>query len=456
MLATLSGAITLSFPLNARGQDAATTDTTGKVWTLRKCLDYAIANNISLKQSRNTYLSGLEDTYEARSAMLPTVSASTVQGLTNRPFTSTSSTFTGAGAGISTSSGHTNYSGSYGLNTSMTLFEGGRLRNALKQKKVQNSIDSLSVAESMNDVRLAIVNAYMNILYARETVRLSESNAEVSEAQRDRAQEMKEAGTLSKVDLAQLESQHAGDLHEVTMAKTELEACKLQLKQLLELGIDEEIELRAPEIGEEKILQLLPSKSEVYANAVEAMPQIRRGTLDVASAELAVKQARAGYFPTLSATGSVGSTNISGVSTDFAQQIKNNLNESIGLSLSIPIVSGRRNKTAVNKAAIALENSKLQRANLEKELLKEVETAYLDVLSAQSRYLSAKEKEKYSKESYELTREQFDVGLKNTVELITAQGELFGARQAVAQAKYMALLNLGLLDIYQGTNILGI
>ena len=110
-------------------------------------------------------------------------------------------------------------------------------------------------------------------------------------------------------------------------------------------------------------------------------------------------------------------------------QYWNNFHENIGLTLSIPIYSNRSNRTALNK---------------------EVESAYLGALSNQSRYIAALQQEDYARQSYDLTYEQFSLGVKNTVELITAQNELASAQQEVLQSKYMTLLNLELLDIYQG------
>ena len=129
-----------------------------------------------------------------------------------------------------------------------------------------------------------------------------------------------------------------------------------------------------------------------------------------------------------------------------------NFNVNAGLTLSVPILSGRKNKTAVTKARIALDNSRLSALSTEKNVLREVESTYLDAVSAQAQYVSAKEKEKYAEQSFTLTDEQFRLGMKNTVELITAGNEYLSARQARLQAKYMALLNLRILDIYQGNN----
>lgn len=429
---------------------AADADTSG-VWTLRKCLDYAMENNIQLRQSRNDYFSGLEDTKQAKAALLPSLSASTSQSLSNYPSQDVSD--------------NNVYTGSYNLNAQMSLFRGGSLSTALKQQKVQNEIDMLYVEETANDIRTAIVQAYIQCLYAAESVTVSRSAADASKAQRDRAEEMWKAGSISKVDFAQLESQWKSDEYQVVSAQTSLDDYMLQLKQLLELDIMDEITLVAPDVSDEQVLALLPSKEEIYQAALAAMPEVERGKLSVKAAELEINQARSGYFPTLSLSAGVGTgfMSASGAGTatgstpgyDMGNQYWNNFNESVGLTLSVPIYSNRQTRTAVNKAKIAAQNSELEQMNIEKELLKEVESAYLGVVSSQARYVAAVQQEDYARQSYGLTYEQFSLGVKNTVELITAQDELVSARQETVQAKYMALLNIELLNIYQGKEVQG-
>ncbi len=409
-----------------------------KVWTLDECLRYALENNIQLRQSRNDYLSGLEDTKEAKAAMLPSLTASTTQGFTNYPSTNVTDRNT--------------YTGTYGLNAGLTLYEGGRLRTTVQQQQLQNRIDELSVAESENDIRIAIVQAYLQALYAAEAVEVASNTAEVSRAQRDRAEELWKAGSISRVDFAQLESQLASDRYQVTMARTSLDNYRLQLKQLLELDITEEMNLAAPAIQESEVLSTLPAKAAIYATALEAMPEIKRGELAIESAELGIRQAQAGFYPSVSLTAGIGTGHMSNGGYESGSQIWNRFNENVGLTLSIPIFSNRKNRTAVNKARLEAENSRLTWQDLQKTLLREVESAYLDAVSAQSQYLAATEKERYARESFDLTQEQFNLGVKNTVELITAQNEWASARQEVLQAKYMALLNIELLNIYQGLN----
>lgn len=407
-----------------------------KTWTLQECLDYAYENNIQVRQSRNTHLSGIEDTKQAKAALFPLLTASTTQSYTNYPSSEVAD--------------NNSYTGTYGITAGMTIFEGGKLRTAVKRQKVQNQMDALSVEESVNDIRIAIVQAYMQCLYAADAVRINRSTAEASKAQRDRAEEMLRAGSISRVDFAQLQSQYSSDEYQVVVASSTLDNYKLQLKQLLELDIMEEMNPAVPGVKEENVLKALPSKDEVYATALKVMPQIRRGELGVEAAKLEEKSARAGFYPSISLSASIGTGHMSNNDFESGSQIWNRFNENVGLTLSIPIFSNRKNRTAVNKAKIAVDNSYLEWTSLQKELLRDVESAYLDATSAQAQYLSAREKEKYARESYELTSEQFRVGVKNTVELITAQNEYSAAQQQVLQAKYLTLLSIELLNIYQG------
>lgn len=392
LLPILLCSLLLSGLRNATAQEAS------KTWTLQECLDYAYQNNIQVRQSRNNQLSGIEDTKQAKAALFPSLVASTTQSYTNYPSSEVTD--------------NNSYTGTYGITAGMTIFEGGKLRTEVKRQKVQNQMDALSVEESVNDIRIAIVQAYMQCLYAADAVRINRSTAEASKAQRDRAEEMLRAGSISRMDFAQLQSQYSSDEYQIVVAGSTLDNYKLQLKQLLELDIMEEMNPAVPGVKEENVLKALPPKNEVYETALKVMPQIRRGELGIEAAKLEEKSARAGFFPSISLSASVGTGHMSNNDFESGSQIWNRFNENVGLTLNIPIFSNRKNRTAVNKAKIALNDSYLEWTSLQKELLRNVESAYLDAVSAQAQYLSAREKEKYARESYELTNEQFRVGVK--------------------------------------------
>ena len=433
-------ALLLNAPLRAQentlGESPASVSVKPSVWTLEDCIQYAMDNNIQLRQSRNDILSGQEDLAEARAARLPSVSASSSQGM----------------AYVPASGGAPTYSGSYNVGASMTVYNGGRIRNNIRQQEIYSETDSLYLRQESDDVRISIIRAFIQCLYASDNVEVRKSTVEASQSQRDRAYEMWKAGSISKVDFTQLESQLYSDKYQLTTAQTSLDSYLLQLKQLLELDLEDEMVLDNRSLTDEDVLKLLPPKADVYANALDYMPEIRISELNIDAAELAEANAKAGFLPSVSASAGLGSgTRMGG--GGFGSQLWNNLNQNVGLSLSVPIYSARKNRTAVNKARIALENTRLSAVSARKQVLRDVETTYLDAVSAQSQYISATEKARYAQQSYELTREQFNVGMKNTVELITAQNEYSAALQAALQAKYVALMNRYILDIYQGKHI---
>ena len=404
-------------------------------WTLQTCLDYALENNIQVRQSRVSELSGLEDTELAKAQLFPSLSASVSQSFVNYP------------SGDATD--NNSYSGNYNLNANWTLFDGGRRTKEIKRSKLQNEVDKLSTEETEDNIQIAIVQAYLQVMYAMESVRINENTVETAKAERDRAEELYKAGSISSVDLAQLESQYSSDKYQLVVAKNSLDNYKLQLKQLLELDILDEIKLDMPDIAEEHILTPLPDKEIIYMTSLEVMPQIRSSELSIEMAELEKQKAKSSYWPTLSMNAGVGTGHISGTDYNFGNKIWKNFNESIGLTISIPIFANRENKTAYNKAKLALTTSQLDLLNAQKDLLQTVESIYLDAVSAQSQYLSATERLSYIQQSFQLTEEQFFLGMKNTLEMLTEKNNLLTAQQEVLQAKYMAIMNIQLLNIYQ-------
>lgn len=404
-------------------------------WTLQTCLDYALENNIQVRQSRVSELSGLEDTELAKAQLFPSLSASVSQSFVNYP------------SGDATD--NNSYSGNYNLNANWTLFDGGRRTKEIKRSKLQNEVDKLSTEETEDNIQIAIVQAYLQVMYAMESVRINENTVETAKAERDRAEELYKAGSISSVDLAQLESQYSSDKYQLVVAKNSLDNYKLQLKQLLELDILDEIKLDMPDIAEEHILTPLPDKEIIYMTSLEVMPQIRSSELSIEMAELEKQKAKSSYWPTLSMNAGVGTGHISGTDYNFCNKIWKNFNESIGLTISIPIFANRENKTAYNKAKLALTTSQLDLLNAQKDLLQTVESIYLDAVSAQSQYLSATERLSYIQQSFQLTEEQFFLGMKNTLEMLTEKNNLLTAQQEVLQAKYMAIMNIQLLNIYQ-------
>lgn len=426
-LFTLS--LLLLLPGGMKAQD------TPKLWTLRACLDYALEHNIQVKKSKVTRLSGQEDTELAKAQLFPSLSASVTQGLVNYP----------SGDALN----NTSYSGNYSVNASWKLFDGNKRTNAIKQQKLQNEVDELNVEQSEDDIQISLTQTYMQVLYAMESVRINENTVEVSRAQRDRAAELLKAGSISPVDFAQLESQFSTDKYQLVVAQTTLDNYKLQLKQLLEFDITEDISVAVPELSTNDVLVPLPGKQDIYNTSLAVMPQLKSSLLNIDMAELEIKKARAGYLPSLSMNAGIGTGHLSGTDYTFGNQVWNKFNESIGLTLSIPLFSNRANKTAVNKAKLSVTTSQLDLLNAQKALLQTVEGIYLDATSSQTQFTSATERLGYVLQSYNLTQEQFFLGMKNTLELLTEKNNYLTAQQEVLQSKYMAIMSIQLLNIYQ-------
>ena len=423
----------------------------GKTWTLEDCINYALEKNIQLQQDKISLQETEEDVKNAKSALFPSLSFNTGHNLVNRPYQENSATVNGTE--IISSSRNTTYNGSYSLSAQWTLWNGNKRLNNLKQQKKNRDIAQLTVAETENELKEQIAQLFIQILYADESIQINKGTLEVSKATCERARTLFEEGSISKADLAQLEAQASNDQYQVVTAESTLRNYKLQLKQLLELDGTAEMELKLPELNDEHVMELLPSQADVYRTALASRPEIQSGKLNVDNAKLNISYAKAGYMPTISLSASTSSTTNNASQNNWAQQMKYGWNNMIGISLSIPIFDQRQTKSAVRKAKLQYSASQLNLMTQEKELYATVEELYLNALNAQQQFAAAEAKVESSQTSYDMTSEQFNLGMKNTVELLTEKNNLLSAKQEQIQAKYMAILNRTLLNFYAGKEI---
>lgn len=420
-------------------------------WNLQTCIDYALQQNITIRKNRLNAESAAVDVKTAKAALFPSLSGSVSQRIVNRPNSETNTIIDGDN--ITSSQSKTSYNGSYGLDASWVIYNGSKRLNTIKQQQLNNRIAELGVTQSENSIEESIAQIYVQILYAAEAVKINESTLEVSQAECDRARQLFEAGSIAKSDLAQLEAQVSNDNYQLVTAQATLQDYKLQLKQLLELDGEEEMNLYLPALGDENVLSPLPTKTDVYRSALTFRPEIEASKLDVRASELDVNIARAGYIPTLSLSAGIGTTNANGSDFSFSEQVKTNWNNSLGVTVSIPIFNNRQTKSAIQKAKLQKQTTELALLDEQKTLYKTIENLWLDANSAQQRYVAAVEKLKSTRTSYDLVQEQFNLGMKNTVELLTEKSNLLSAQQETLQAKYMAILNMQLLRFYQGESL---
>ena len=434
--------VTVSAPLSA--QDA-------KKWTLENCISYALDKNIQLQQDKISLEEAEEDVKNAKAALFPTLSFNTGHNVVNRPHQENSATV--SGTEIISSSKKTTYNGSYNLSAQWTLWNGNKRLNNLKQQKKNREIARLTIAETENMLKEQIAQLFIQILYANESIEINKGTLEVSEATYRRGQELFNEGSISKADLAQLEAQVSNDRYQLVTAESTLRSYKLQLKQLLELDGPAEMELELPSLNDSYVMEMLPPQTDIYQTALASRPEIQSRKLDIDNAKLNISYAKAGYMPTISLSASTSSTTNNSSQNNWAQQMKYGWNNMIGVNLSIPLFDQRQTKSAVRKAKLQYSTSQLNLMDQEKELYSTIDGLYLDALNAQQQFAAAETKVKSSQTSFDMVSEQFNLGMKNTVELLTEKNNLLSARQELLQAKYMAILNRTLLNFYAGKEI---
>ena len=403
-----------------------------KQWTLQDCIDYAMANNITLQKSKLQKESATEDLKGAKAALLPTLSASTNQSLGYQPWKDTGMAYVTNGT-VNTKVDKTSYNGSYSLSGQWTVWNGNRNINTVKLDQFSEEQAELQAQETANSIQERIAQIYSQILYLAENVKVNEQMLETSLKNEERGQEMVNVGKMSKADLAQLSAQRANDEYSIVEAKSQLMNYKLQLKQLLEITDNEQFDVAIPEIGDDQVLAQIPEMQTVYEQALLSRPEIERLQLAIKSSDVSVSIAKAGWMPSVNLTGGITTSTNSLSGTDWGSQIKSNVNTSLGVGVTMPIYDGRSTKTAVNKAKISQLQAQLNLQDQQKTLYSDIQQYWLNAWTNQQKYQAAKSSVESAQLSYDLLSEQFRLGLKNIVELMTGKDKLaLGPAEPVA------------------------
>lgn len=418
-------------------------------WTLQDCINWAKQQSITVQRNKMSVRTSQIDLEDAKGNRLPTVNFSTNQQVGYRPFQESHASV--IGSEVISSSNNTSYSGSYGVNASMSLYDGGQIKNNIKLAEINTQIAELKVLASELNLEEQITQLYIQILYSQDAVTQDDELIALGQVQLDRARALKKAGLLNKADVSQLESQLAQDKYQKVADETSLDNYRLQLKQLMELDGDENLVLADPKL-ESNVLAELPSKKAIYEYAVANRPEFKVQQLAMDKTYIDEDLAKASGKPTLNASAALNTSNTSGNGNMFTQ-LKNQWNNGIGVTLNIPIWDHGKTKNAVARARLERENTYLDMVDTQKTLWKTIENYWLQARNNQQRYIAAKENLDYCRESYDLTSEQFRLGMKNIVELTQDKTNLSSATQQMLQAKYLTLLNMAMLKFYNGESI---
>ena len=418
-------------------------------WTLQECIDYAMQNSITLKQAKLDKETAAETRKQSQAALFPSLTGTSNQNVGYRPWQSSGMSTVTNGT-VNNKVTKTYYNGTYGINASWTVWNGNQNHNQVKQNKLSEEQKEVQVQEAVNTMQEKIAQLYVQILYLNEAVNVNRQSLETSKKNEERGQEMVEVGKMSKADLAQLSAQRATDEYNLVESEAQLADYKLQLKQLLEITGDQPFDIAMPTASDEQALGNIPSVANVYEQALLIRPEIKNSEVAVQSSDVQLKIARAGHLPTISMTGGVGTSTSSNNSNGWGEQLKTNFDATAGIGISIPIFDQRKTKTAINKAKIQHEKALLEQQDKEKQLYLTIEGFWLDAQSAQQRFRAASATVESEQLSYDLLSEQFNLGLKNVIQLMTGKTTLLDAQQKKLQSKYMTILNQQLLRFYQG------
>ena len=414
-----------------------------RVWTLQECIDYAVKNNVQLQKSRAAEQTSAINVLEAKAARLPSLSGSVSQSLTYRPFQETSSNFVNGGIATSAADKATQ-SGSYGVNAQWTVWNGNKTKMNIENAQLNQQLAELDTKQSANTIKEQIAQLYTQILYMTEAEKVNRTLLTQDSIVLARGEEMVSVGQLAKADLAQLKSQVSQGRYDIVNVQTQIADAKMQLKQLLELPATEDFDVVSVDVTASEVLSQIPSKASVYAAALDSRPEVKRSQLAIDQSKLATKIAKAGYYPTISLMGGLGDSHMTGAQNNFFNQMKQNFNTQIGVSVSIPIFDNRQTKSAVERAKVAETTAQLDLLDTQKQLYKSVETYWLNATNSQAKYIAATDNVENLQTSY---------GLKNIAELLTSRASLLSAQQQMLQDKYTAYLNRNLLNFYAGEDL---
>ena len=419
-----------------------------KKWTMQECIDYAMANNITLQKSKLQKQSATEDLKGSKAALLPTLNASTNQSVGYQPWKD-SGVSTVTNGMVNTKVDKTYYNGSYAVNAQWTVWNGNRNTNTIKLNKITEDEAELQSKETANSIQERIAQLYTQILYLDENVKVNEQMLETAKKNEERGQEMVNVGKMSKADLAQLSAQRATDEYNIVETRSQLLNYKLQLKQLLEITDETEFDVAIPEITDTMVLKEVPTLQGVYEQALLNRPEIERSKLAIKSSDVNLSVAKAGWLPTVSMTGSFGTSTNSLSSNGWGKQMKTNFDAMAGVSVSVPIFDGRSTKTSVNKAKIQQLSAQLDLLDQQKTLYSTIQEYWLNAQTNQQKYKAACATVESEHQSYDLLQEQFRLGLKNIVELMTGKDNLLSAQQNQLQSKYQTIYNQQMLKFYE-------
>lgn len=435
----------LSFIVASVGFSAASAQ---KAWSLRECCDYAIEHSIPIKQQENQRRQQEVQLSTSRNSRLPDVSASLNQ---NFSF--------GRGLTADNTYSNTNTSStSLQLGASMPLFTGFQIPNQIKLNQLNLEAATADLEKAKNDIRMKVAQAYVQILYDMEISEVAHRQIDIDSMQVVRLQAFVKNGKASESELSQQRATLANSRLLATQAENNTRLAVLTLTQLLELPTPDGFSVVRPELADVSadIAAAIPSPDIIYAEALGIKPEIAAQQLKLKGTEHNIKIARAGYYPTLSLSGGMGTNyyTTSGFKSDnFSTQLKNNFSQYIGLNLNVPIFNRFQTRNSIRTAKIQRENQQLQLDNTKKTLYQEIQKVYYNALNALSKEQSSLEAVKSTQTAFNLMQAKYENGKATITEFNESKNTYLKSESDLVQARYENLYQHALLEFYRGKEL---
>ncbi len=455
-------------------------------WDLRRCVDYAIANGISVKQADVAQRIAALSTKLYRAQVYPSLSFNTQGGIRlGRSIDPTTNQYTTSNV----------FFQSYGLSSGVNLFNFFSNRNNIKAAELSEQADKNFLASAQNDISLSVANYYLNYLLSLETANAAKLKMSLTRQQLDNTRKLVDAGSMPELNAAQLEAQMATDSSSYINAKGTAEQNKINLMGALSLDMATPFEVSIPDVGRiplEPITQLQPG--DVYDAARSNQPKQRYDSLNIAAQEYKVKSARGAMYPTLSAFGQLSSNyastyqnyfqsysptgkydtlgvvpingnNYYALTPGYTSSVKTskigyfkqvgdiNFSQAFGVSLNIPIANNRQLRTSYENAKLQLENYRLTRKQDDITLQSNIYLAYSSAVSSLESYNASVKAHKTQQYAYDLAKKRYELGVLSTIDFILTENNLFTAEVNELSARYNYVFRMKILEFYKGQGV---
>lgn len=419
-------------------------------WTLRQCIDYAIEHNIGIRQTANAAKQSAVEVNTAKWARLPNLNANAGQSWNwGRTQTAIKNEDTGnySTVYVNTSSHGTNFS----VSTNIPIFTGLEIPNRYALAKLNLKAAMADLDKAKEDIAINIASAYLQVLFNEELHQIALGQAQLSKEQYARIGRLAELGKASPAELAEAKARVAQDEMNVVQTDNSSKLALLDLSQLIELETPEGFRLESPTVNPD-LIPLTPP-DEIFQTAMANKASIQAAQFRLEGSKYSIRIAQSNYYPQLSLNGSLGTNYYSTIDRTFKQQMNDNFNKYVGLSLNIPIFNRLATRNRVRTARLEHENYALQLDNAKKVLYKEIQQAWYNATAAESKYGSSHAATIAGEESFKLMSEKYENGKANAVEYNEAKQNLMKVQSDELQAKYDYLFRTKILDFYKGKAI---